>query len=114
MRNRAVAVALFFMLLTTATFAQYNPPPGAGVLLDLYSPVFLAGGSSTVGDSSPAADALNPAASGAKQRLTFDLNGTALLGTQAPDDGFGLALNGGLGPPTRGGVISGSLHLIDA
>ena len=114
MRNRAVAVALLFMLLATATFAQYNPPPGAGVLLDLYSPVFLAGGSSTVGDSSPAADALNPAASGAKQRLTFDLNGTALLGTQAPDNGFGLALNGGLSLPTRVGVISGSLHLIDA
>jgi flagellar hook assembly protein FlgD/outer membrane protein OmpA-like peptidoglycan-associated protein len=114
MRNRAVAVALFFILLATASFAQYNPPPGAGVLLDLYSPVFLAGGSSTVGDSSPAADALNPAASGAKQRLTFDLNATALFGTRAPDDGFGLALNGGLSLPTRVGVISGSLHLIDA
>src|SRR4030042_1137668 len=96
MRNRAVAAALFFILLGTVSFAQYNPPPGAGVLLDLYSPVFLAGGVSTVGDSSPAADALNPAASGAKQRLTFDLNGTVLFGTQSPDEGFGLALNGGL------------------
>jgi hypothetical protein len=56
MRNRAVAVALFFTA-AIVSFAQYNPPPGAGVLLDLYSPVFLAGGVSTVGDSSPAADA---------------------------------------------------------
>jgi flagellar hook assembly protein FlgD/outer membrane protein OmpA-like peptidoglycan-associated protein len=113
MRNRAFAVAFAFILLGTASFAN-NPPPGAGVLLDLYSPVFLAGGSSTVGDSSPAADALNPAASGAKQRLTFDLNGTVLLGTQAPDDGFGLALNGGLSLPTRFGVFSGSVHALDA
>ncbi len=108
MRNRAYAVAFVFILLATASFAN-NPPPGAGVLLDLYSPLFLAGGTSTVGDSSPAADVLNPAASGAKQRLTFDLNGTALLGTQAPDNGFGLALNGGLSLPTRVGVISGSV-----
>ncbi len=114
MRKKAFAAVLCFMLLATASFAQFNPPPGAGVLYDLYSPVFLAGGSSTVGDSSPAADVLNPAASGAKQRLTFDLNGTALLGTQAPDDGFGLALNGGLSLPTRIGVFSGSLHLLDA
>ncbi len=113
MRNRAYAAALVFILLATASFAN-NPPPGAGVLLDLYSPVFLAGGSSTVGESSPAADALNPAASGAKQRLTFDVNGTVLLGTQSPDDGFGLALNGGLSVPTRVGVFSGSLHAIDA
>jgi flagellar hook assembly protein FlgD/outer membrane protein OmpA-like peptidoglycan-associated protein len=113
MRNRAFALAFAFVLLGTASFAN-NPPPGAGVLLDLYSPVFLAGGSSTVGDSSPAADALNPAASGAKQRLTFDLNGTALLGTRTPDDGFGLALNGGLSLPTRFGVFSGSVHALDA
>jgi len=114
MRNRAVAVAFSLLLLATASFAQFNPPPGAGILLDLYSPVFLAGGSSTVGESSPAADALNPAASGAKQRLTFDLNGTALLGTEAPDEGFGLALNGGLSLPTRVGVFSGSLHALNA
>jgi flagellar hook assembly protein FlgD/outer membrane protein OmpA-like peptidoglycan-associated protein len=111
MKNRAVAVAIYIVLLATASFADYNPPPGAGVLWDLYSPVFLAGGSSTVGESSPAADVLNPAASGAKQRLTFDLNGTALIDTRPAD--FGLALNGGVAVPTRVGVFSGSLHLMD-
>ena len=114
MRTRAAAFAVFFCLLATASFAQYNPPPGSSVLTDLYSPLFLAGGSSSVADSSPAADILNPAASGAKQRLTFDLNGTALFGTTSPDKGFGIALNAGVTWPTRVGVFSGSGHLVNA
>lgn len=103
---------IFFCLLAVGAFAQYDPPPGSSVLLDLYSPVFLAGGSSTVGDSAPTADVLNPAASGAKQRLTFDLSALTLFDTTAADSRVGLALNGGLSWPTKVGVFSGSGRMI--
>jgi flagellar hook assembly protein FlgD/outer membrane protein OmpA-like peptidoglycan-associated protein len=114
MRMRTVASAVFLCILATAAFAQYSPPAGSSVLEQLYSPLFLAGGASLVSDSSPAADVLNPAASGAKQRLTFDLNSTALFGTLESDEGFDLSLNGGVTAPTRVGVFSGSLHAINA
>ena len=92
-------------------FSQYNPPTGSGGLFELYSPAFLAGGASTVSTLSPAGDVLNPAASGAKQRLTLDLSYAGLIDTGG-EAGLGHVINGGVTLPTRGGVISGSAHFI--
>jgi len=108
------AWVMIFCLIGVAAFAQYNPPPGSSVLPDLYSPQFLGWGASTVGQVSPASDILNPAASGAKQRLTFDLSGLVLFGTVPAEQGLNLILNAGATWPTKAGVLSGSFHLMSA
>jgi flagellar hook assembly protein FlgD/outer membrane protein OmpA-like peptidoglycan-associated protein len=108
------AWVVLFCLIAAAGFAQYNPPPGSSVLADLYSPRFLAWGAETAGEISPPSDILNPAASGAKQRLTFDASGLMLFGTTTPDQGLGMVINGGVTWPTKAGVLSGSFHLISA
>lgn len=107
------AVLLSAVLSLTAGAQGFDPLPGAGVYHDLYSPVFLAGGASSVAEVSPAADALNPAASGAAQRPILDVSYMSLIGTTG-QAGWGHALNGGLTWPTRFGVWSGSLHLISS
>jgi flagellar hook assembly protein FlgD/outer membrane protein OmpA-like peptidoglycan-associated protein len=109
------AWVVLFCLIGTSGFAQnYDPPPGSSVLADLYSPMFLAWGAGVTGEVSPASDILNPAASGAKQRLTFDLSGLTLFGTTSADQGLGMVINAGVTWPTKAGVLSGSLHLISA
>jgi len=111
--NKKVAVlVVLIVVFSVPAFAQFNPPPGSGVLYDLYAPYFLAGGANSVSELSPAADALNPAASGATQRLTFDASYLTLIGTESADPGWGQVINGGVTWPTRAGVLSASARLI--
>jgi outer membrane protein OmpA-like peptidoglycan-associated protein/flagellar hook assembly protein FlgD len=91
--------------------AEYNPPPGTGWLYSLYAPPMLSGGASAVSDLSPAADALNPAASGAKQRLTLDLSYLGLFGIDGGTR-LGHVVNAGVTRPSPAGVLSGSAHFI--
>jgi flagellar hook assembly protein FlgD/outer membrane protein OmpA-like peptidoglycan-associated protein len=114
MKRRTLGLAALGLLLAVSAFAQFNPAPGGSVLYDLYAPYFLAGGADSVAELSPAADALNPAASGATQRLTLDLSYVALIGTTSGDAGWGHALNAGVTWPTRAGVLSGSGRFISA
>ncbi len=104
--------AILLVLMTRfPVWAQYNPPPGSSGLYELYSPTFLAGGVSSVSESSPAGDVLNPAASGAKQRLTLDFSYLSLLGPSA-EQGLGHIINAGITVPTRAGVFSASGRFI--
>jgi outer membrane protein OmpA-like peptidoglycan-associated protein/flagellar hook assembly protein FlgD len=112
MNKKVWILGVLFSALAIPAFAQFNPPPGSSVLFDLYAPYFLAEGTNSVSDLSPAADILNPAASGAAQRLTFDASYLALIGTSDEDSGWGHAINGGVTWPTKAGVLSSSLHYI--
>jgi hypothetical protein len=102
---------VILLLALFPLYAQYEPPSGAGSIFDLYSPVFLGGGVSSIAPVSPGADALNPASSGAVQLPTFDFSYISLLGLGS-EDGAGHVLNAGLTWPTRAGVLSGSAHFI--
>jgi outer membrane protein OmpA-like peptidoglycan-associated protein/flagellar hook assembly protein FlgD len=117
MHMKKVLAGLAFLTafaLPLSLWAQsFDPPAGASVYYDLYSPQFLAGGASSVAEVSPSADALNPAASGAAQRLIFDLSYLSLIGTTG-QAGWGHVLNAGVTWPTRAGVLSGSLHLVSS
>lgn len=98
-------------LIFIPLYGEYNPPAGSSNFTDFYSPVFLGGSSSIVSTESPASDLLNPAASGAKQRLTLDLSYISLLGLGS-EEGLGHVVNTGITLPTRAGVFSGSARFI--
>ncbi|UCF97744.1 MAG: OmpA family protein [Spirochaetaceae bacterium] len=114
MNKKVYALIVLIYLLAIPVFAQYDPPPGSLVHYDLYSPEFLAGGLNSVSGPSPAADVLNPAASGDVQRFTLDASYLALIGTDSADSGWGHAINAGVTWPTRVGVLSASGHIISA
>ena len=90
---------------------DYTPPTGTGAFYDLASPELLMTGPGVVSARSPAADAVNPAASGAVQRPALDLSYLGLAGFGA-ERGYGNAVNLGLTVPTPAGVISGSARLV--
>lgn len=95
-------------------FAQsYNPPAGGEDLFRFFSPRFLSDGESVVSMHSPESDTVNPAASGALQRPTFDLSYMSLVDF-GPGTDYGQALNIGASFPTRAGVLTGSIHLLAA
>lgn len=110
---KRLLLAVFLLLALSPLFAQYNPPAGSGNLFDLYSPVFLGGGASSLSGISPVTDVLNPAVSGTVQRMTLDFSYLGLLGTGS-ETGLGNVLNAGITYPTRAGVLSGSAHLLSA
>ena len=112
MRKRVCLLILSIALtLAGPLYAQIKPPPGSSIYSDLTSPLFLAGGLSTVSELSPAGDIQNPAASGGKQRFTADLSYLSLVGT-GDESGWGHVVNAGVTIPTRAGVISGSGHFV--
>ena len=115
MKKAAVLIGIIFTALIApwAVRADYDPPPGASGFYSFYSPFFLSGGLTGVSDLSPSADALNPAAAGAKQRFTLDFSYLTLLGLGS-EEGFGQVLNFGATKPTRAGVLSGSAHFLNA
>ncbi|HEC61355.1 MAG TPA: hypothetical protein ENI27_03775, partial [bacterium] len=116
MRKRVCGLIMLIALtlavpLFSQVFSQIDPPPGSSIFSDLSSALFLAEGSSTVSELSPAGDIRNPAASGGKQRFTADLSYLSLVGTGA-ESGWGHVVNAGVTIPTRAGVISGSGHFL--
>jgi outer membrane protein OmpA-like peptidoglycan-associated protein/flagellar hook assembly protein FlgD len=118
--NKKVALSIVLTVLVSAllavpAFGQYNPAPGSVSLPpDLLSPVFLAGGASSVSQETPAASVLNPAAAGDTQRFTLDLSSAFLVGTDSADEGVGYSINGGITWPTRAGVLSASGRIVSA
>jgi len=78
---------------------------------ELYSPYYLSFGPQTVSSEVPISDIYNPSSSALIQRVTLDLNYTALLGL-GDDDGWGHAANLGLSIPSSFGVFSFSGHFI--
>jgi outer membrane protein OmpA-like peptidoglycan-associated protein/flagellar hook assembly protein FlgD len=106
----AITVTLGLAVLVPVQ-AEYNPPPGTGWLYSLYAPPLLSGGASVVSDFSPAGDALNPATSGAKQRMTLDASYLGLFGFDGGTR-LGHVVNVGLTRPSPAGVLSGSARFI--
>jgi len=92
--------------------AAYNPPTGGQSVLDLLSPTFLAGGHHITSLESPQADALNPAISGAKQRIALDLGYIALIGFGDEKGWKGHNANLGITIPTKVGVFTTSGHFV--
>ena len=73
--TRSKAAFFVFVLAACpvfAAFAQYLPPYGTESYNSYLSPSFLSAGASVTSDESPQSDSINPAASGAKQRVTLD------------------------------------------
>jgi len=109
--GKKIFAYIILFLIFVPLYGEYNPPAGSSNFTDLYSPVFLGGSSSTVSAESPAGDLLNPAASGAKQRLTLDFSYISLLGLDT-EEGLGHVVNTGITLPTRAGVFSGSARFL--
>ncbi len=111
MRKYIFSIVLFIVAIPL--FAQYIPPSGAQNILDMYSPYFMGAGANSSLLVSPASDALNPAASGMKQRTTIDLSYLSLVGLGS-ESGWGNIVNTGLTLPTKYGVFSGSARFIQS
>lgn len=109
---RFLAFAAAIAAMPMALFA-YDPPAGGDGTAFLTSPVFLAGPLSVASNESPMADLLNPAASGALQRVTLDLSYAAILGV-ADESGWGSAVNLGLAAPMPYGVWTAYLGLLSS
>ncbi len=110
-RKRALALGIFLATASSLpVFAQYLPPNGTDSLSSYLSPTFLSGGASITSQESPQADVLNPAAAGAKQRVTLDASYLGLIGTQSGEGWLGHIANIGTTIPTKFGVLSGSGH----
>jgi len=116
MKQKVFVLVVLIALVSIPAFAQYDPAPGSVTLpFDLFSPVFLAGGADSVAEGIPAASVLNPAAAGDTQRFTVDVSYLTLIGTEAPDSGWGAhAVNGGFIWPTRAGVLSAGVHFLSS
>jgi flagellar hook assembly protein FlgD/outer membrane protein OmpA-like peptidoglycan-associated protein len=113
MKKAVLIISAFFAAGWACLFADYNPPGGGEDLDDLVSPLFLAGGPSVVSQESPAADALNPAASALQQRTSIDASYIALA--DFGDDGWeGHVVNMGASLPTRYGVFSSSFQFLSS
>ena len=108
--KRCLFAAIFFVI-ASSVFAADNPPAGGDDIYRFYSPRFLAEGPSSVSLLSPQADAVNPAASGEQQRMTFDLSYLALADF-AGGGAYGQIVNAGISMPSRIGVTSASLHFL--
>ncbi len=110
-KKKKIFFYIILFLIFVPLYGEYNPAAGSSNFTDLYSPVFLGGSSSIVSTESPAGDLLNPAASGAKQRLTLDFSYISLLGLGS-EEGLGHVVNTGITLPTRAGVFSGSARFL--
>jgi flagellar hook assembly protein FlgD/outer membrane protein OmpA-like peptidoglycan-associated protein len=113
MKKITVIMVLFFLITVPSMWAQYNPVNGGENSADLLSPTFIAGGAAVTSTESPAADALNPSASGLKQRTTLDISYIGLVGfgDTAANQGYrGHAANLGVAIPSRYGVFNLSGH----
>ncbi|MBN2652742.1 MAG: OmpA family protein [Spirochaetales bacterium] len=100
-------------------FAQSQLPPGSTLLEDLKSPGNMANPAANIQGESSVNDASNPAASAYKQRITFDMNYTGIVGN---DYGIGInpllfpdalllgyfanILNLGISLPSKAGVFT--------
>ena len=105
-------MSVVFCLLTFRVSADYIPPDGTQNLLDFLSPVFLAGSPSITSFESPQADAINPAISGANQRVAFDFSYIALADLTGGEGWGGHIVNLGQSIPTRVGVFTWSGHFL--
>ena len=98
------------ILAAVASIGGAQPVPSTGDLLSLYAPAVLARGRSVTGISVPVAHALNPALTGADERLSFDFGYTALAPTRSGEKGLGNVVNAAATIPTRIGVWGFSAH----
>ncbi len=103
---------LVFCLFSIPLFA-YNPPSGGELTPSWYSPLFMGGGYSILNTAVPASDALNPAASAARQRFTLDLSYGALFGNAA-QPGTGSIINLGASIPSAAGVFGAGMRYVNA
>lgn len=108
MRNIRTLIIVGLTFFAVSPLFSYDPVPG-GELLDRFrSPLYLASGENTASTESVSGDAVNPAASGLKQRIHLNAGYAAIVG-----DGeySGHAGNLGVSYPTPVGVFTGSMDL---
>jgi flagellar hook assembly protein FlgD len=110
-RPKFSIMVLILVTMLAAPVMAFDPPAGGDALPMLSSPVSMAPGASVAATESPSADVVNPAASGAVQRTTFDASYVALAGLGS-ESGLGHALNLGVAVPKAYGVWTGQLGLI--
>ncbi|POQ98287.1 hypothetical protein AU468_13810 [Alkalispirochaeta sphaeroplastigenens] len=104
-----VTLVAGLFLLPQAPLPAYDPSPGSEAMQRLWSPLFLAGGASTVTDQSGSGDVINPAVSALKQRIHLDASHTTLADGGSLEGG---ALHLGLTVPTPFAVFTGSLQYL--
>ena len=98
------------VLAAVASLAGAQKFPSSGDLLSLYAPAVLAGGRSVTAVHVPVAHAINPALTGADERISFDFGYIALLPTRSGEAGLGSAVNAAATLPTKIGVWGFSAH----
>lgn len=114
---KKIPFVIIFVIVSLSAFSQYTPVNGGENLADFLSPTFLAEGASITSLESPAADVLNPAVSGLKQRTVLDLSYIALIDfdSASPSYGYrGHAANLGTTIPSKYGVFNLSGHFVSS
>ncbi len=110
---RGICALIISSLLAITPLLAQETPRGANSVEDLYSPEFMGGGAFVTATGNAQADAVNPAANGAEQRIVLD-GGYAILPGLGTESGFGHAVNLGGILPTKYGVFSGSLRMLSS
>ena len=98
------------ILAAVASLAGAENVPSSGDLLSLYAPAVLAGGRSVTAIRVPVAHVINPALTGADERISFDFGYLALAPTSSGETGLGSVVNVAATLPTRIGVWGFSAH----
>ena len=98
------------VLAAVASLAGAQKFPSSGDLLSLYAPAVLAGGRSVTAVHVPVAHAVNPALTGADERISFDFGYIAMLPTRSGEAGLGSAVSAAAALPTNIGVWGFSAH----
>ncbi len=111
MKRNNIRILFLLVLITMLSFDAYTQE-GERVK-DFFSPYFIAGTPSVADQMAPQSAAINPASSALVQRITLDLNYSAIVGNEGNISGIeGHAVNIGNTLPTKMGVFSWSGHLL--
>ncbi|QQO08926.1 FlgD immunoglobulin-like domain containing protein [Breznakiella homolactica] len=101
----------FFLMITIVCSAGAEEFIGGDALTELYSPIFSGTGGFTTSQGAASASAINPAAGGDAQLITFDAGYNALSG-MGDESGLGHAAAVGGLLPTKYAVFGASLRFL--
>ena len=111
--KRSLTVVIVLIIFGMSSFGQSVPTSSGELAYRLVSPFYLGGGAHITRTETPQGTFLNPAMAAGFQRTILDLNYANLQGLGSGATGMGHAANISMAVPTRAGVFTGSLGLLE-
>ena len=111
--KRVLFILSALIIIVGSAGAQSVPPSAGELTYSLISPEYLGGGMHVTRTSTPQGVYLNPASAAGYQRIILDVNYANLQGLGDTATGMGHAANLAVSIPTRRGVVTAGLGILD-